>query len=126
MLKASVIFAAVILLTLFAGCDKNRVTGDDLPGEWVSTEKSDTLFFVDKSSFYQSNANMRYDHYDYYVFGDSIEIGYSGMMMILVPKTKHYFKQNGDELMIDFSNRQCFGFPKEKIKYKRVKRFVLE
>ena len=124
-MKTFLILLLVVTLSLLAGCEKT-VTGDDLKGEWVAGTIKDTLYIIDNSNFFHSSENMRYDHYDYSVQGDSLEIGYSGMMMVLVKKTKHRFKLDGDDLMIDFSNEFCFGFPKEKIMYRRIQKIVLE
>ncbi len=120
------IFFFLILLFFFSGFEKKKVTDDDLLGEWIEESKTDTIWFTDNTNFYHSTKNMHYDHYDYTIKGDSMEIGYSGMMMILVPKTKHYFELKGDELMIDLSNKQCFGFSQEKMHYKRVKKIIAE
>ncbi len=125
MFKTFLILSLVVALSFLAGCEKT-VTENDLNGEWISEAMSDTLYFIDDGSFFHSSENMRYDHYDYSVQGDSLEIGYSGMMKILVKKTKHRFKLDGDDLMIDFSNEFCFGFPKEKIMYRRIQKLVLE
>ena len=125
MLKTFIIFLLAVTLLLLSGCEKT-VTGDDLNGEWVAGTIKDTLYIIDDSNFFHSSKNMHYDHYDYSVQGDSLEIGYSGMMMILVKKTKHRFKLDGDELTIDFSNKLCFGFPKEKLMYRRTQKILPE
>jgi hypothetical protein len=126
MLKSIFIFATVVSISLLFGCEKSQPNAEELPGEWVATEEADTIYIMDESNFYHSTKNMHYDHYDYSIKGDSILVGYSGMMMILVQETKHYFELKGDELMIDFSNRYCFGFPKEKMHYRRVQKIILE
>ncbi len=125
-IKYTFSFTALMAALLVSGCDETSVTGDDLTGEWIDASKADTIFFMDDKNFYHSSKHMRYDHYDYAIHGDSIEIGYNGMMMILVLKTRHYFELKGDELMIDLSNKQCFGFPKEKMHYKRIQKFIQE
>ena len=125
MLKTFLILLFITALSFLTGCEKT-VTGNDLNGEWVSDTMRDTLYFNDDSNFFHSSENMRYDHYEYSVQGDSLEIGYGGMMMVLVKKTKHRFKLDGDDLMIDFSNEFCFGFPKEKIMYRRIQKLLPE
>ena len=116
----------VAFVFLLSGCEKNTTVDEDLNGEWIATDKSDTLYFVDENNFYHSSAAMHYDHYDYSVEGDSLVIGYSGKMYILTLETKHYFELKGDDLMIDFSNRQCFGFPLKKMRYNRVQKIIIE
>ncbi len=113
-------FVSIILTIFLTNCEKKPVSGEDLNGKWIATEKADTIYFMDDSNFYHSSENMRYDHYDYSISGDSILIGYSGKMMIMVIETNHYIELNGDNLTIDLSNRQCFGFPKEEMHYRRI------
>lgn len=86
-------------------------------GTWISADKSDTLDFVNNESFYKSNEVMRYDHYDYELFGDAIKIRYSGKLYILVSPTVHSFNLSENKLTIDFSNEQCYGFNQEKVDY---------
>lgn len=126
MLKSIFTCAIVCLISLLFSCENNHVSGEDLLGEWVATDNADTIYILDESNFYHSTKNMHYDHYDYSIKDDSIQVGYSGMMMILVQETKHYFELKGDELMIDFSNRHCFGFPKERMYYRCVQKIILE
>ncbi|RUA07464.1 MAG: hypothetical protein DSY82_08040 [Flavobacteriia bacterium] len=125
MLKFLSVFGVVVIMFVFSGCVET-VIPEDLNGEWIAENIPDTLYIVDDSNFYHSNESMHYDHYDYSVEGNSLLIGYSGKMMIFVKKTKHEFELQGDDLTIDFSNEFCFGFPKEKINYKRTQKFILE
>ena len=126
MMVRAIFFSLIGAFILFlAGCKKNTVK-DDLNGEWIATDKSDTIYFIDDKNFYNSSANMHYDHYNYSVKDDSMVIAYSGKMYILTLETKHYFELNGDDLMIDFSNKQCFGFPLKKMKYHRVQKLIIE
>ena len=102
---------------VFAGCtkfDQNKILGT-----WISLDKTDTLSFVDNSSFYQSNKTMRYEHYDYHLDKDSIEIRYRGTLMILVQPTKHKYYLNNLELIIDFRNKMCYGFNSEEITFEK-------
>jgi len=126
MLKSIFTFAIVSSISLLFSCENSPPFGVSLLGEWVATENADTIYILDESNFYHSTKNMHYDHYDYSIKGDSIQVGYSGMMMILVQETNHYFELKGDKLMIDFSNRHCFGFPKEKMHYQCVQKIILE
>jgi hypothetical protein len=125
-IKKIFIFAVLLLTAVFSSCEDGVVGDDGLPGIWIDEANADTLLIEDDSNFYHSNVNMFYDHYDYRVEGDSMLIGYSGKMMILVLASKHYFELKGDELMIDFSGKGCFGFPNERMNYKRVPKPKLE
>ena len=99
---------------IFFSCEKNQ---EKLLGKWVSTDKSDTLDFVDGSNFYKSSINMRHDHYDYQLFKDSIKIGYSGKLYVLVTPTFHRYFFDETNLVIDFSNKSCYGFPLKEMIY---------
>jgi NAD+--asparagine ADP-ribosyltransferase len=101
------------------GCEKDNelVNQSRILGKWISVDKSDTLEFADKDNFYKSNSTMRHDHYDYTLYDDSIKIGYNGILYVLVLPTKHRYSLNGDQLTIDFSNRNCYGFGKQSITY---------
>jgi hypothetical protein len=103
-----------VLSLIFLSCEKNQ---EKLLGKWVSTDKSDTLDFVDESNFYKSSINMRYDHYDYQLFKDSIKIGYRGKLYVLVTPTFHRYFIDGGNLVIDFSNKSCYGFPLQELTY---------
>lgn len=105
---------AFILTLFFISCEKNQ---EILLGRWVSTDKSDTLDFVNESDFYKSSVDMHYDHYDYQQFKDSIKIGYRGKLYILVHPTNHKYFLNGNNLTIDFSNKNCYGFPLKEMTY---------
>jgi len=112
----------IIALTLLMSCSNKDEIGTiqkEFLGTWVSTDKSDTLYFTTKNDFYQSNGSMIYDHYDYKLFPDSIEIRYSGKLYILVQPTMHKYSINNGILAIDFSNVQCYGFPLKEITYKK-------
>ena len=101
------------------GCDKYNLAKNQekILGTWISLDKSDTLDIVDDNNFYKSTSGMHHDHYDYELFVDSIEIGYSGILEILVKPTKHNYSLEGDRLIIDFSNRNCYGFSNQETTY---------
>jgi hypothetical protein len=86
-------------------CQKNQnmLNRDNLLGTWISTDKSDTLYFIDATNFYNSNATMHYDHYSYRLINDSQKIGYSGRLYIYVFQTMHSFHLDGNKLSINFS-----------------------
>jgi len=126
MFKTLFLISGLVFVMMFSSCEEKTAVDEGLPGLWISEAKADTIFFEDDRNFYHSNESMRYDHYDYGIEGDSMWIGYSGKMMILVLASKHYFELNGDDLMIDFSGKGCFGFPNERVMYRRVSKPLLE
>lgn len=113
------VIASVFLLS----CNKNPKIPASviIIGTWISADKSDTLDFVDSESFYKSNINMTYDHYDYELLNDSIKIGYSGSRYILVAPSIHFYNLSGGKLTIDFTNKQCYGFGLEQVDYYKIK-----
>lgn len=116
----------IITTVMLYSCENNTVSGDDLTGEWVDTEKADTIYVIDDTNFYHSAKNLHQVHYVYSIHGDSITIKYNGMLKIYVRPTTHYFKLKKDELMIDLTNRMCYGFPEEKMHYKRIQKLIIE
>ncbi|MBT32440.1 MAG: hypothetical protein CMO01_22480 [Thalassobius sp.] len=114
-----IIAISFFALTLMVGCSDDEITisHEDLLGTWITLDKSDTLQFTSEIDFYKSSKTMSYDHYSYQLLKDSLQIGYSGKMFVLVYPTKHQFNIDKDELMIDFSQVECFGFDSEKITY---------
>ncbi|NPA36938.1 MAG: hypothetical protein GXO47_08830 [Chlorobi bacterium] len=115
-----------ILLILISGCNKGNAEQECLTGEWVSVNYADTLYIMDDNNFYHSTNTMHFDHYNFSVEGDSIVISYNGLLMVLVADTRHHFELNGDDLMIDFLNNQGFGFPDDKVQYKRIQKPIIE
>jgi len=110
----------LILVTIsLIGCEKYKlsINQEKILGTWVSLDKTDTLDIVDERNFYKSTIVMHYDHYDYELFVDSIEVEYSGILEILVKPTKHKYSLEGDLLTIDFSNRNCYGFSNKETTY---------
>ena len=104
--------AFILIVITFISCEKDKdVTNyGKILGTWISLDKSDTLDFVDKNNFYKSSHTMRYDHYDYELYNDSIEIGYRGILYVGVLPTRHKYFIDGYNLTIDFSNKICYGF----------------
>ncbi|WP_422082486.1 hypothetical protein [Ulvibacterium sp.] len=106
-------FALSLIATLVLdGCSKD---GDDPSpielGVWISLDKSDTLDFRTRNTFYKSNQHMQNDSYDYQLLPkDSIQIGYRGKLFIAVEPTNHKYSMTQDELTIDFESRSSFGF----------------
>ncbi|MFA5648011.1 MAG: hypothetical protein WC951_06850 [Bacteroidales bacterium] len=122
-MKLSILIFLVIASVFLLSCDKdpkNPASGIII-GTWISADKSDTLHFVDRESFYKSDINMTYDHYDYELLNDSIKIGYSGSRYILVVPSSHFYKLSGEELTIDFTNKLCYGFGLERVDYYKFK-----
>ncbi len=100
---------------IFSGC--NNFDEALILGTWISTDKADTLEFTDNHNFYKSSQMMRHDHYDYHIDKDSIEIRYNGTHMIYVLPTRHKYYLESNKLTIDFANKQCYGFRREKITF---------
>jgi hypothetical protein len=112
----------LIIITTLTNCSKEEMTlnQEQLTGTWISLDKSDTLYFTNKNDFYKSNGIMVYEHYDYHLFQDSIEIGYNGKLFILdAPNTHKYFVKY-DILTMDFTHKNCFGFKNELLTYEKV------
>jgi hypothetical protein len=97
----------IFTIVLTSGCRKDEeiVNREKILGTWISEDQNDTLDFTDKSNFYKNG-----DHFDYTLYNDSIEVAYSGRLLILVIPSKHKYQLKGDNLIIDFSNRHCYGF----------------
>lgn len=114
----------LILLTFImgSGCidDSQDLKQELILDTWISSDKSDTLHFVDHSNFYRSSSTMHYDHYDYELFTDSIKVGYSGILYIAVEPTIHKYSINKERLIIEFDNRQCYGFDLAKKTYENL------
>ena len=113
----------IVVVTLLTSCSKDEIetNQNELLGTWISTDKSDTLYFVNIKDFYRSNGHMVYDHFDYKLFKDSIEIGYSGKMYILVMPTMHKYSLDKGKLTIDFGNKRCYGFDLKEMTYTKEK-----
>jgi len=113
----------IVVVTFLTSCSKNELKTNqkELIGTWISTDKSDTLYFTTKTDFYQSNGHMFLDHYDYELLKDSIQIAYRGKLYIYVLPTLHKYSMINSKLTIDFSNVQCYGFPLKEITYTKEK-----
>ncbi len=109
----------MLALFFIAGCEKYKLDSnrEKILGTWVSLDKTDTLDFADNRHFYKSTSEMRYDRYNYELFVDSIEIGYNGILYILVKPTHHKYSMDEDRLTIDFSNKSCYGFSRQETTY---------
>ena len=120
--KNIALFSLVFAITLIS-CeeqilDRNQET---ILGTWISVNNTDTLDFVNDSSFYRSSLNMRYDHYDYKLYRDSIKIRYRRKLYIYVYPTKHKYSIDKNTLIIDFTNKNCYGFSRQVITFNKVK-----
>jgi hypothetical protein len=107
----------IVLITVSCQKSQNESNLDNLLGTWISTDKSDTLYFIDAINLYNSNTTMHYDHYNYGLINDSIKIGYSGRLYIYVLPTMHSFHLEGNKLSIDFSKKNCYGFDVKVMNY---------
>jgi len=116
------VLTLVISLTLISCEKENEIASQTkILGTWISVDKRDTLEFANEKDLYKSNSTMRHDHFDYTVYNDSIKIGYNGILYVLVLPTKHKYSFNGNNLTIDFSNRNCYGFGNQSITYTKDK-----
>jgi hypothetical protein len=113
----------LVLVILLTNCSKDEIgiNQKEILGTWIAVDKSDTLEFTSESDFNKSNGYMISDHYDYELFKDSIEIGYRGKMYVLVYPTMHQYSIDNGNLIIDFSNKQCYGFPLQEMTYIKEK-----
>ena len=112
----------ILIATVVLSCERNEkgYAKEDILGEWISIDRSDTLDFVTENDFYKSCGYMHHDHYDYHLFQDSIQIKYEGVLMILISPTKHKYSLENDILTIDFTNKSCYGFSDEIMIYEKV------
>jgi len=113
LIKFSLFIFLISVITLVS-CSDDTVNQQNVLGIWISIDKKDTLDFVDNNSFYKNQ-----DHYDYELSGDSIEIRYNRMLMVYVHPTKHKYSLKDDVLIIDFSNKSCYGFDLQKMTFMR-------
>ena len=117
----SMLLLIVVLVLTNCSKDEAETNQKELIGTWIAVDKSDTLAFTSEHDFYKSNGYMVYDHYDYVLFKDSIEIGYRGKMYVLVYPTMHKYSIYNGSLTIDFSNKHCYGFSSQKMTYTKEK-----
>ena len=108
------LFILFICASVLVSCIDDNISQQRILGTWISTDKKDTLDFVDNNSFYKNR-----DHYDYKLFRDSIEIRYNGMLYIYVHPTKHKYSLDHNTLIIDLSNKSCYGFDLQKMTFIR-------
>jgi len=117
-------FVLILIISLaLISCEKENELASQtkILGTWISVDKSDTIEFANEKDLYKSNSIMRHDHFDYTVYNDSIKIGYNGILYVLVLPTKHKYSINGNNLTIDFRNRNCYGFGNQSITYTKDK-----
>lgn len=110
-------YFVVLNLVILFSCSKDdlKTNREKIIGKWISESKSDTLDFIDSQNFYKSSNTMSYDHFDYQLLKDSIEVRYSGKCFVQVYPTLHKYSIDDNKLIINFSNNQCYGFVKENI-----------
>jgi len=118
-MKYAQIYILIIVMISFIGCDKNKLTTNKelILGTWISLDKTDTLAFIDNTSFYKSDSYMRSDHFDYHLFKDSIEIRYNGILDILIHPTMHKYTLKDNNLTLFLNNESCYGFDFKEINY---------
>ena len=107
-------FILLICVSVLVSCSDDNISLQRILGTWISTDKKDTLNIADNNSFYKNG-----DHYDYKLSGDSIEIRYNGMLDVYVHPTKHKYSLDHNTLIIDLSNKSCYGFDLQKMTFIR-------
>ena len=108
----SITLVLLLIIGIIVSCKKEETlaNNDKILGVWISIDKSDTLDFADKTDFYKSTVGFKHDLYKYHLTNDSILIDYSGIRMPMVQNTTHKYNLSGNNLTIDFNNKNCFGF----------------
>lgn len=114
LIKFSLFIFFISVITLVSCSDDTTVNQQNMLETWISIDKKDTLDFVDNSNLYKNK-----NHYGYKLFGDSIEVKYSGILFVNVTPTKHKYSLKDDVLIIDFSNKSCYGFDLQKMTFMR-------
>lgn len=109
------VFVVLLSCITLSGCVDESLIQQKILSTWISTDKRVTLDFVDNDSFYKNG-----DNYDYKLYGDSIKVRYNGMLDIYVSPTMHKFSLEKNVLIIDFSNRNCYGFELNKATYTKL------
>jgi|WetSurMetagenome_2_1015567.scaffolds.fasta_scaffold982997_1 hypothetical protein len=97
----------IILLNVLNACEKE--SSDTIIGTWVSENKADTLYIINNHLFNKSLQDGIRHTFEYSLSKDSIIIQYKGPNKILVFPSANFYRLDGRELMIDFSNH-CYGF----------------
>lgn len=94
---------------------------ENIIGQWISTDKSDTLEFdIAGKSMYHSCATVHNVPYTYQLHADSITLAYKGTADVNTRPTTHLYYMNGEYLSIDFKKTTCYGFSRCVINYLRL------
>lgn len=108
------LFVLLISALVLVSCENETDKQQDILGKWISSNKNDTLDFVDSNNFYKNGI-----HFGYNLYGDSIEVEYEGDLKILPYPTKHRYSLENNVIVIDFSNKICYGFEMQKVTYNK-------
>jgi hypothetical protein len=118
---------SLVALFLFIGvmsCNNDTPIPPDaenIIGQWISTDKSDTLEFdIANKSMYHSCAAVHNEPYTYQLYADSLTLTYKGTGKANTCPTTHLYYMNGEYLSIDFQKTTCYGFSKCVINYFRL------
>jgi hypothetical protein len=111
------VFYILMLLHITNSCEKESYS--KFIGTWVSTDRADTLFFINNSIFNKSFSDGIKHIFEYSYCKDSIIIQYKGPNKILVMPSAHYYDLDNRKLTIDFTNG-CYGFKREKETFLRL------
>lgn len=102
---------SLAILALIISCDSeiDFHSEDKLVGIWISVISADTLFIIDQDTFQKRSEDGLLHTYDFSLKTDSIEIQYIGPREINIQASIHYFYQDNNTIVIDFTNG-CYGF----------------
>lgn len=115
-MKKSLMILSLIFLLI--DCSKNQAT-NVLIGTWISSNKNETLNFVDVTNFYKADSGFQtLVHFNYKLGTDSISIQYDGPLQILVMPRNYKYELNNNTLIIDLRNG-CYGFNSQLMSYTR-------
>ena len=106
--------AVIFLFMLIISCEKEDFSDNTIIGTWVSTNKSDTLKFLDNQTFKKSYHTFLYSRNI-----RKITVQYGGPNYILVSPSTHQYSLTNNKLKIDFTNG-CYGFNSEIITFIRL------
>ena len=106
--------AFFFLFLLIISCEKEDISDNIIIGTWVSTDKADTLKFLDNQTFKKSYHTFLYSRNF-----RKITVQYSGPNFIAVSPSTHHYTLTNSKLKIDFTNG-CYGFKSEIITFIRL------
>ncbi len=94
-----------------------EIDREEILGVWVAYELNDTLKFISDQAAYRNSIP-----YEYHLEKDSIRMNYAGAILHMFPPPPPFklgYTLNGDELIIDCPNENCYGFGEGSFQYHR-------